>query len=81
VRYLLAMSLVLLTACQVAPEQKIGLIDCPKIRSQICTRIYRPVCALDEQQQFKTYASHCTACAEEGVIAYREGGGCDAGKM
>jgi len=79
IRYVLSISLVLLTACQVSPEKNIELIDCPELRSQVCTKIYRPVCALDEQQQFTSYASKCTACSVEAVIAYRNGS-CEPGK-
>ncbi len=81
IRYLVSISFVLLVACQVVPEQEMGLITCPEVRPQVCTRIYRPVCALDEQQQFKTYANKCTACAINHVVAYRAGGGCRTGKL
>jgi len=80
-RYLVFIFLVLLTACQDSLEKNSELIACPEVRSQTCTKIYRPVCALDEQRQFKTYASNCMACATEGVVAYREGGSCEGGKI
>mgnify|MGYP000249851765 CR=1 FL=1 len=63
----------LLTACQSTPEKVESLISCPEIRSQMCTRIYRPVCAKTESQQYKTYASDCTACSHSEVIGYSKG--------
>jgi len=63
----------LLTACQSVPEKPDNLIYCPEVRSPMCTRIYRPVCAQDKEGQLKTYASDCTACANVDVVAYQKG--------
>lgn len=51
-----------------------GLILCPEIRPQVCTREYRPVCAwLPETRQWKTYATGCVACSDKHVLGYKEG--------
>jgi len=47
--------------------------QCKEPRPEICTREYRPVCAtLNTGGEEKTYATGCTACADPGVIKYRE---------
>mgnify|MGYP000267103417 FL=1 len=51
-----------------------GWVQCPDERPQICTRIYRPVCAwLPESGTWKSYASDCTACADHKVAGYVPG--------
>lgn len=61
-----------------------GYQKCPAERSQMCTRIYRPVCAdVDTgircvrapcpSVEKKTYPSDCTACADAKVIGHRPG--------
>jgi len=65
-------------------KPKDGYQACPPKRSQMCTRIYRPVCAdVDTgircvrapcpSVERKTYASDCTACADAKVIGHRPG--------
>jgi len=73
VKRVLALMILLLTACQSVPERPDNLIYCPEVRSQRCTKIYRPVCGQDKEGQLKTYASDCTACANVGVAGYQEG--------
>lgn len=54
---------------------------CKDPRPEICTREYRPVCALVENDQGeqngklsrKTYATWCTACADPRVQGYSQG--------
>lgn len=54
---------------------------CQDPRPEICTREYRPVCALVEHDQGeqegklsrKTYATWCTACADSRVKGYSQG--------
>ncbi|WP_174484025.1 hypothetical protein [methanotrophic endosymbiont of Bathymodiolus puteoserpentis (Logatchev)] len=79
--------LLLLSACQSAPEKSIDsrenktdilekrsdLSDCSEPRPEICTMIYRPVCGFDKNDQSKTYSSDCTACSDAEVIGYRKG--------
>jgi len=47
--------------------------SCPKIRPQVCTMEYIPVCAKLNSSDIKTYASACSACADHKVISYKEG--------
>ena len=65
--------LVLVTACQSMPERPSDLVDCPKVRPQVCTMIYAPVCAMEENGQFTSYSSDCTACSHKEVIGYQPG--------
>lgn len=57
---------------------------CKNPRSPMCTREYNPVCATKDtgvrcvttpcpSTELKTYASGCTACADEKVISYTPG--------
>jgi predicted methyltransferase len=61
-----------------------GYVQCPERRSQMCTKIYKPVCADVDTGircirapcpsiQKKTYGSDCTACADSKVIGHRPG--------
>jgi len=51
-----------------------GWSQCPAERPEICTRIYRPVCAwLPGSSEWKTFASDCTACADSQVAGYIPG--------
>jgi len=65
-------------------KAKDGYQKCPNKRSQMCTKIYRPVCAEVDtgircirapcpSVEHKTYASDCTACADAKVIGHRPG--------
>jgi len=47
------------------------LTICTDPRSKACTRDYRPVCALLNNDTFKTFPNGCTACAEPAVTGYR----------
>ncbi len=69
------------TAIQVVPEQ---LVSCVEPRPKICTREYKPVCAIEEAGtscltapcatiEKKTYATGCTACANPNIRAYTSG--------
>ncbi|MDC3332885.1 hypothetical protein OAV62_01450, partial [bacterium] len=60
---------------------------CTDPRPQMCTREYMPVCAIKDtaircittpcpSTQEVTYATGCTACADEKVIKYKQGA-CD----
>ena len=51
-----------------------GWTQCPAERPQVCTRIYRPVCAWQPGSgEWKTYASDCTACADLAVAGHVPG--------
>lgn len=89
---------VILYACQSAPfvashtdpktaGSKIDnnpLINCKEPRLPVCTREYRPVCALKDtgircvttpcpSSKKVTYSNACTACADKKVIGYQMG--------
>lgn len=47
---------------------------CAPPRPEVCTMVYRPVCATLAGEMSQTqYSSPCNACADDRVIAYREG--------
>ncbi len=46
---------------------------CQEPRPQVCTMIYKPVCAYDKAGSTNTEASDCSACAKADVIAYTDG--------
>jgi hypothetical protein len=48
------------------------LIECHEPRPVICTQIYQPVCATLKSGGSKTFASDCTACSNQDVIAYQK---------
>jgi hypothetical protein len=51
-----------------------GWVSCPVERPQMCTRIYRPVCAwIPSAGVWKTQPSDCTACADRRVAGYLPG--------
>ena len=47
--------------------------ECPKIRPEVCTQDYRPVCAELESGDMKTYSNGCNACTHPDVTGYRDG--------
>lgn len=66
------------------PTNAESVTVCKEPRSPICTREYNPVCATKDtgvrcattpcpSTELKTYASGCTACADEKVISYTTG--------
>ena len=89
-RHLIVLATLLLAACQQAesPGKVSGATVCEDPRPEMCTREYRPVCALrdtgvrcvtepcDNTEQ-KTYGNACDACADPAVISYTEGA-CEA---
>ena len=62
----------LLNTATPAPHKSTATL-CTEPRPQICTRIYKPVCASLHDQNQKTYASDCTACADTNVISHVPG--------
>ncbi len=61
----LLLTLTLLSGAN-APSDE-GYTACPEERPQICTREYRPVCALLEDGTRDTRATGCTACSDPRV--------------
>lgn len=55
------------------PILAVGATVCEEPRSQACTRDYRPVCAVLEGGDVKTYSNACTACADIKATAWVEG--------
>ena len=64
---------VLVSGCQSTAERPANLTACQGARPQVCTMIYKPVCAMEKEGQFRTYASECTACSHEEVVGYQQG--------
>jgi hypothetical protein len=50
-----------------------GPVACAEPRPQVCTMIYAPVCAEHRDGHRETHASDCNACADETVVAHRDG--------
>jgi len=73
IRSLMCVMVMLISACQSAPEKPANLTDCPEVRPQVCTMIYAPVCAMEKDGQFRTYSSDCTACSHNEVVGYQSG--------
>jgi Kazal-type serine protease inhibitor domain len=49
---------------------ELNTASCPEERPSICTREYKPVCGLDQNNEQKTYSNACTACSNKQVISY-----------
>lgn len=73
VKRILCLMVVLVCACQNTPQRPSDLTDCQGARPQVCTLIYKPVCAMEKDGQFRTYSSDCAACSHEEVIGYKLG--------
>lgn len=59
---------------EVAPMDPDAPISCTPPRPEVCTMIYAPVCAtLADDLAQEQYSSPCNACADDRVVAYREG--------
>jgi hypothetical protein len=73
-RLLVALAL-LLAAChsEVSRPHDESLTMCTEPRPEICTREYRPVCALHRDGSRKTQATGCVACSQPDVVGYRPG--------
>lgn len=75
----LAVSVAMLTGCSTPspPSAENGPnapVVCTPPRPEVCTMIYAPVCAtVADNQPRKQYSSPCNACADDRVVAYREG--------
>lgn len=65
--------LIAVNACQNTPTRPSNLSDCPEVRPQVCTMIYAPACAMENNGRFTSYSSDCTACSHEEVVGYTPG--------
>lgn len=65
-------------------SKSVEQVQCTEPRSAICTREFKPVCAIRDNlirckkapcpdTEEKSYANACTACADKQVISYRRG--------
>ena len=83
-RLALALVVIVLPACAaqpaVSPSSVAGAtapdapIACTPPRPEVCTMVYAPVCAtLANEPAPAQYSSPCNACADDRVVAYREG--------
>lgn len=68
------------------------LESCPEQRPQMCTKIYKPVCATKDtgvrcvttpcpSTEKQTYGNECTACADDKVLGYQHGACPEDGKQ
>ncbi len=83
------LTLLALVACKAQDEPaSSGIVDCSDPRPEMCTREYRPVCALRDtgircvtepcdSAEHKTYSNACDACADKAVYSYAPGA-CEA---
>ena len=46
---------------------------CTEPRPQMCTKEYKPVCAMLKDGAEKTYSTGCTACVDTKVLSYTQG--------
>ncbi len=61
-------------AAETAQTDPDASIACTPPRPEVCTMIYAPVCAtLEDGLSQEQYSSPCNACADDRVVAYREG--------
>jgi len=73
-RSIFVIAAICLSACTSnTGEDQINMTKCKNPRPQICTMIYDPVCGVSNSGVQKTYASACTACSDENVLAYEKG--------
>ncbi len=84
----IAAACVMLYGCAATPESPADISDietrCGDPRPEMCTREYRPVCALRDtgvrcvttpcpSTEWKTYGNACDACADADVIGHLPG--------
>lgn len=85
---LIAVACVMFCGCAASPESPTDRSDidthCEDPRPEMCTREYRPVCALRDtgvrcvttpcpSTEWKTYGNACDACADKDVIGHVPG--------
>ncbi|MCU7835770.1 MAG: hypothetical protein KZQ83_11045 [gamma proteobacterium symbiont of Taylorina sp.] len=69
-RIILVSLLVLVVSCANNEIQGVNENVCKDPRPQLCTMDYTPVCALLQNDQYKTYSNACSACSDSSVISY-----------
>ena len=81
VRFIVIAALLGLSACAgdsafqaiVMEPVMLSMMDCKEPRPQTCIMIYDPVCGATKNGLRKTYASDCSACADENVTEFEKG--------
>jgi len=48
-----------------------GFTACPQQRPEVCSQLYRPVQALQQNGEIRQASNSCHACADNNVIGYR----------
>ena len=75
-RSILFITYLLIAACastQQPHSEKMGTIECPELRPEMCTMDYNPVCGYLSDGTFKTSSNGCNACTDPEVVSYSEG--------
>jgi len=54
------------------PQPSVDVV-CTEPRPTVCTRDYRPMCAVHGDGSESTAANGCEACADPSVLGYRNG--------
>lgn len=60
----------MLSACASQPD---ATTTCTEPRSLVCTREFRPTCAVLKTGGTREFASPCTACSDDAVSGYLDG--------
>lgn len=63
-------AILMLSACASQPE---ATTECAEPRPLVCTREFRPTCAVLAAGGTREFASPCTACADKSVSGYIAG--------
>jgi len=51
-------------------SKDLNSVSCPEQRPAMCTREYKPVCALNQNNKQKTYSNACTACSNNQIVSF-----------
>jgi hypothetical protein len=74
-----ALACLVLAACGASDPVAVASAEftpCPKVRPEVCGRIYKPVCATRAAEPaggWKTYPNACMACSDPAVQGYVPG--------
>jgi PBP1b-binding outer membrane lipoprotein LpoB len=65
--------ILLLSGCASQTVNPDDMTLCTNPRPEVCTMEYNPVCGFMQNNDFRTYASPCTACSDSAVVGYTMG--------